>query len=377
MASHEASVLAAASAALGRPLAEPSTLPTGDPDTLLLRCRDPAGAGTVIVKAFPRTGEGASAFAAEAAGLQFASGSGLSPGFLGADQAVRAVVMADLGAGPSLADVLLGGMAGVARSAFIEWAGACGRLAAGTAARRADFDRLWQRYLSGQPDRRHAAGLTDRVLAAPAQAAQLGVVAPEGLGAEVGAVAAATRSDDLAVFSPGDICPDNTLLAAAGIRFLDFEEAGFHSVFLDVAYLRMPFSTCWCVFRLPTELAVAAEDAYRREASLALPELADDVVWRTGVLRAAAAWTLSSMSWLLRRCLRGDASMNPDAAVSPRTRQLMRYRWQWLAAELDAAGDLPVIAALMRSLLAATERWHAPDLPLYPALARDNDATRR
>jgi hypothetical protein len=363
-----AAVVAAASAALGRPLAGPVALPTGYPETLLLRCHDPEADRSVIVKAFPPTHEGASAFAAEAAGLEFATGSGLSPGFVAADSAAQAVVMADLGAGASLADVLLGASADAARSAFVEWAGACGRLSAATAARRAEYSRLWQRYLGGRRDHRHAAGLTDRVLAAPAQAALLGVAAPDGLDAEVGSVAAAARSKDLAVFSPGDSCPDNTMLTAAGIRFLDFEEAGFHSAFLDAAYLRMPFSTCWCVFRLPAELGSAAEHAYRDQVRLAWPALADDAVWYDGVRRAAAAWTLSSMSWLLPRCLRGDASMNPQAAAAPRTRQLMRYRWQWLAAELDEAADLPAIAGLLRSLIAATNHWQAPDLPLYPAL---------
>jgi hypothetical protein len=363
-----AAVVTAASAALGRPLAGPVALPAGDPDTLLLRCHDPAADRTVIVKAFPPTQEGASAFAAEAAGLEFASGTGLSPGFLAADSAVRAVVMTDLGAGASLADVLLGTSAEAARSAYVEWAGACGRLAAATAARRSEYGRLWQGYLGGRPDRRPVAGLTSRVLAAPAQAERLGVRLPDGLDAEVAEVAAAVGSDDLAVFSPGDMCADNALLTTAGIRLFDFEDAGFHSAFLDAAYLRMPFSTCWCVFRLPAEVASAAEQSYRDRASLAWPALADDAIWSDGVRRAAAAWTLSSMSWLLRRCLRRDASMNPDAAVAPRTRQLMRYRWQWLAADLDAAGDLPVIAGLLRSLLAATEHWQAPDLPLYPAL---------
>jgi hypothetical protein len=361
-------VVAAASAALGRSLAGPVALPTGYPDALLLRCLDTAVGGTVIVKAFPPTREGASAFAAEAAGLEFASGCGLSPGFLAANTAAQTVVMADLGPGASLADVLLGASAGAAWSAFVEWAGACGRLAAATAAGRADYSRLWQRYLVGGGDLRHAAGLTDRVLAAPAQAERLGVPVPDGLDAEIATVASAAGSDDLAVFSPGDVCPDNTLMTAAGIRFVDFEESGFHSAFLDAAYLRMPFSTCWCVFRLPAELGAAAEQAYRGQASMAWPALADDAVWCEGVRRASAAWTLSSMSWLLRRCLRGDSSMNPEAPASPRTRQLMRYRWRWLAAELDAAGDLPVIAGLMRSLIAATDHWQAPDLPLYPAL---------
>ncbi len=363
-----AAVVAVASAALGRPLAGPVALPAGHPDTLVLRCSDPAADSTVIVKAFPPTQQGASAFAAEAAGLEFASSSGLSPGFLAADAPAQAVVMADLGTSASLADLLLGTSGEAARSVFVDWARACGQLAAATAARRAEYGRLWQRYLSARCDQRPAAGLADRVLAAPAQAARLGVPLADGLEAEVAAVAAAAGSDDLAVFSPGDICPDNAVLTAAGIRLIDFEDAGFHSAFLDAAYLRMPFSTCWCVFRLPAQLVAAAEQAYRDEASLALPALADDAVWYDGVRRAATAWTLSSMSWLLRRCLGGDASMNSEAAASPRTRQLMRYRWQWLAAELDAVGDLPVIAGLLWSLLAATDHWQAPELPLYPAL---------
>jgi hypothetical protein len=82
-------VVAAASAALGRSLAGPVALPTGYPDALLLRCLDTAVGGTVIVKAFPPTREGASAFAAEAAGLEFASGCGLSPGFLAANTAAQ------------------------------------------------------------------------------------------------------------------------------------------------------------------------------------------------------------------------------------------------------------------------------------------------
>jgi hypothetical protein len=91
------------------------------------------------------------------------------------------------------------------------------------------------------------------------------------------------------VFSPGDICPDNNLVTAAGIRFVDFESAEFHSVFLDAAYLRMPFSTCWCVLRMPPALAPAGESAYRREVTAAFPDLTSDVAWEAGVLRASAA----------------------------------------------------------------------------------------
>jgi hypothetical protein len=358
-------IVAAASAALGRPITEPVELPGGGDWSVVLRCRDSAGGG-VIVKTYPPTAEGTSSFAAEAAGLELAGGSELAPEFLAADPVLQAVVMTDLGDGGSLADALLGDSAGAGRSVLLDWAAACGRLSVATSPRRREFDRSTSRYLTGRPDERHVAGLRDRVLLAAGEAAKVGVAAPAGLSGELAQVAAAVETDRHAVFSPGDICPDNNLLTRDGIRFIDFEEAGFHSAFLDAAYIRMPFSTCWCVFRFPAELSAAAEDAYRAQVCLLWPDLADDAVWQPGMRLAVAAWTLSSTSWLLRRALAADVPMNPVAA-SPHTRQLMRHRWQALAVELEPVGELPAVADLMRSLLAATTDWHAEELPLYPA----------
>jgi hypothetical protein len=151
------------------------------------------------------------------------------------------------------------------------------------------------------------------------------------------------------------------------VMFVDYENAEFHSAFMGAAYLRMPFSTCWCVFRLPPELRDAAEARYRAQALRIWPELADDGTWERGVRRAVVAWSLGSMWWLLGRALSGDASLEPDAVTAPRTRQLMRHRWQVLTGELEAGGEFPAISAMARALLAATADWHADELPLYPA----------
>lgn len=62
--------------------------------------------------------------------------------------------------------------------------------------------------------------------------------------------------------------------------------------------------------------------------------------------------------------------MNGDAPAAPTARQLLRYRWQVLAGELDAAGELPALAELMRGLLSVTRTWDVPDLPGYPAFRR-------
>jgi hypothetical protein len=370
-AARQAAVLAAGTAALGRELTRPEPLRDSD-WTVVLRCADEAGPGggqgTVIVKAYPPGQDGAGRFAAEAAGLAVATDTGLAPELLATDPRSLTVVLSDLGRAPSLADALLGSGQERAALALLDWADACGRLAVALSGRESLLARLRREHAGSEPGDIGQAGLRQRVLGVAERAALAGVTAPDGLAAELAEVAAAVARPDYPVFSPGDICPDNNLLTPGGIRFIDFEECGYHPAFLDAAYLRMPFSTCWCVFRLPAGLRDAAEERYRAQVARVWPQLADDRTWRPGVRHAVAAWSLSSMWWLLGRALAGDASLEPDAVTAPRARQLMRHRWQVLAGELEAAGELPAIAAMARALLAATAGWQAEELPLYPAL---------
>jgi hypothetical protein len=370
-AARQAAVLAAGSAALGRQLTVAERLRDSD-WTVVLRCADEAvlagGQGTVIVKAFPPGPDGQDGFAAEAAGLALASGTGLAPELLAADRRSLTVVLSDLGRAPSLADALLGSGPGQAAQFLLDWSQACGRLAVAAAGREAELARLRRQYAGREPAGQAWPGLQQRVRGAAERAALAGVAVPDGLAAELAEVAAAVGRPGCLVFSPGDICPDNNLLTPGGIRFIDFEESGYHPVFLDAAYLRMPFSTCWCAFQLPAWLRDAAEERYRAQVTRIWPRLADDGTWQRGVRRAVAAWSLNSMWWLLGRALAGDDSLEPGAAAAPRARQLMRHRWQVLAGELEAGGEFPAIAAMARALLAATSGWPADELPLYPAL---------
>jgi len=360
-----AAALAAGSAALRRPLTDPVPL-AGSERSAVLRCQDGAGA-TVVVKTYPRDDYGPGNFAAEAAGLELAGGSGLGPRLLAADAATLTVVMSDLGGAASLADLLLDGPAEAAAAAVLSWARALGRMAVHAGYRESEHARLLARHLDGRPPNRFFAELGDRIRGVAARAALLGVPEPAGLAAELATVAGLARATRYRVFSPGDACPDNNLMTSDGARFVDFEDAGFHSVFFDAAYPRMPFSTCWCVFRLPAGLAAQAEAAYRSEASRVHADLADEAVWRRGVAQAMAAWTMNSMGWLLNRALAGDAPLSHDRPA-PGARQLLRHRWRVLAAELTAAGQLPALTALVTDLLAATESWQVPELGPYPAL---------
>ncbi len=294
-------LLAAASAALGATLTDPENL-GGSGRSGVARCRV-AGGGTVVVKKYPATAEGTDSFAAEAAGLALAAQAGAGPRLLAASSPARLVVMSDLGNAPSLADVLLGGSAAAAEAALLDWARACGELATATAGRQQELAALRAAHSTGPgaagakpaaawPASARPAGagpaadgsahwLERRIFQIPALLASLSIPAPARLASDLAEVAGIVRPGQPQVFSPGDICPDNNLLTAGGVRFIDFESAEFHSVFLDAAYLRMPFSTCWCVFRLPDRIGRAAEAAYR---DLGRPSLS-----RPGQRRALAA----------------------------------------------------------------------------------------
>jgi len=365
--------LAAASAALGEELTDPARL-AGSERSAVLRCRRPDG-GTVVVKCYPPGGEGPASYTAEAAGLAFTADLEVGPQLLATDPAARLIVMSDLGDLPSLADLLLGDDGPLARAALLGWTRACAGLAVRTAGREAELDRLTAVHAppAGAAGQQLSGWLERRIWQLPALLRELSLDPPPGLDQDLAALTLALRPGRLAVFSPGDICPDNNLLTGDnlvtghGVRFIDFESAEYHCVFLDAAYLRMPFSSCWCVFRLPGDLADEAESVYRDTVGEVYPELADDAIWQPGLRAAAAAWTVHAMTYLLDKSVIADGLMMADGRAAPTARQLLRYRWRRLHAELAAAGELPAIASLAEGLLDATEHWQVPDLPPYPA----------
>ena len=209
---------------------------------LVLRCGDGAGdgstgagggGGSVIVKRYPPTDEGAESFTAEAAGLVLAIGTGLVPQLLATDPDLLVVVMSDLGDGATLADLLLGdgggsgsgGSADDARAAWLGWAHACGELSAATLRRVGELAGLRDQFSGGHARRTSPPWVGQNILTAPERAAALGVQVPDGLADELAEVARAVQPDRFGVFSPGDLCPDNSIVTAGGVRLLDFEAA--------------------------------------------------------------------------------------------------------------------------------------------------------
>ncbi|WP_067143438.1 hypothetical protein [Microtetraspora malaysiensis] len=350
------SILRAAADLLGTELSDPIDL-GGSRRSTVVRCHT-ASRGSVIVKAFSGEPEGLRSFASEAAGLSLRMA---GPELFAVDTAVPLLVMEDLGDAPTLADLLLGDDPEAAAAGLLAWARGLGRLAAGSVPKRADLARLRARYDKGVPSwedepwiEQNSAGLLDLL-------GQTLITVPEGLAGELAEIG--TVGAECPAFTPGDTCPDNNLLTPDGLRLIDFEFACFQSVFLTAAYCRMPFSTCWCVYRLPTGLAEEIEHAFRAEVVNAYPELADDAVWQAGVRRAVAVWTVDATVALLPRTLE-DGPLHPTRRPVPTRRQLLEHRWA-MASTLE---EFPALAATMRTLLGEIAGgWGTPPLQGYPS----------
>jgi len=341
---------------------------SGSGRSMVVRCAVSGGRrGHVVVKAY----RDRPAFPNEAAGLGVAA-AGRVPELLAVDDAWPLIVMSDLGTGPTLGRRLLGADAEATTNTLRSWADGLGALAVAAHGREGEFFSARRSLAHGAAEdpTEPAAVRLPRLADVLRQA---GVPAAPGLAAELTELARLKDDGPCPVFSPGDTCPDNAVVGSGGqVRFLDLESCGYTSAFLVGAYLRMPFATCWCVFRLPERVAGLAEQDYRRHLVRIHPELADDSRWRRGTAAATALWTAGITVGLLPAADQGDRPMHPTVRPVPTARQLLRYRWERLLDVLEPGDELPAIRHTGELLLGElADRWGPGEaVPHYPAFTR-------
>jgi hypothetical protein len=165
-------------------------------------------------------------------------------------------------------------------------------------------------------------------------------------------------------FSPSSACPENTVLTSKGMRLLDFEGGCMRNVLLDVAFLRVPFPSCWCAYGLPPGMRAAMLAAWRSEVSVIWPEFSDDAVLLPQVFDAQLFWVWRGTWRVLPRLAAGTAETvgrNPRRAVS------LAARWRRLHVDAERAGVDHVAAHAKAVATALGDRLDGDDLPLYPA----------
>ncbi len=311
-------------------------------------------------------------FSNEWAGTDFLTSLDVSPPLgarlYGGDKAAGVFVIEDLGDGGCLADRMQAEDLSGLDAALMAYARGMGRLHAATAGREAEFGERRLALVGDEPasEREGTQWVHDVIPAFQEQCASLGVTLADGFADEIAQIQAILdEPGPFLAFAPGDTCPDNhRLIGDDGIRFFDFEFCGFRHALLDAAYLHMPFPTCWCVNRLPSDRVRLLEKAYRLELITGCPEAESDAVFYPAMVAACAYWTIASLGWTLEGALKEDGQWGISTH-----RQRHPMRLANFAALAEENNVFPALAATARALEAKlVSLWPETEaMPLYPA----------
>jgi hypothetical protein len=310
---------------------------------------------SVIAKQYS-AGEG---WVRESAALSVIPSAVSAPRIVAAQNAPPVLIISDLGVGPSVADALVGRDRDAAEHAVCAWAKSMARLHGATLGLRAEFRAALEARQGELPVSEAPFGndIEDAVRGLDRACTTLNVRIPHGATEQLRSLEKRLGPSGLGALTPADACPDNNIHTADGLALVDFEGAQWRHIAWDVAYLRVPWPSCWCSWRMPAELGTRALDAYRETASPMIPDVAGAQFDRD-VSAAAVGWALITTSWFIDNALGSDPLLNPDKPT-PTRRAMITHR---LAAAARNT-ELPALAALSESLGAAlAERWG--DVPL-------------
>jgi hypothetical protein len=309
----------------------------------------------------------------EVAALESLMGrSAVAPALVAFTDDPTAVVMEDVGHGPTLAGMLLGSDAAAARGGLIGWASALADLHASTWNDTTRFEAGLARLSAPDgvvPD--PVRGLVERGIDRLSQSAAT-------IGVSVGAAvldelthAVASLQLGPRVLSPSDVCPDNNVRTGHGTRLLDFEGASVIHPAWDVAYLRVPWPTCWCAWRLPRTLSDAAEKVYVERVRSRAPDQGSPIDWAAfdnAVTTASSLWAIGSVGFFLQaadnQTLEGDDPARPSPTMRARVQHDLRFILERAPRQLVAALDL---AGMLLDVTLV--RWGETPLPEANAFA--------
>ena len=270
----------------------------------------------------------------------------------------RFLAMEDLGIGERLDHALLGSDRGRATAMLVGLMETLGQMHAATFGQRERFDAFFARH-GRRPPPRDERGQERRQKMIHDSLTRLGLRPDPRFAGELSALGDRVESSDHEALIHGDPCPDNCQWVAGRVRLLDFEHGRFGDVFSDGSYPRIVFPTCWCLGRLPDDVADRALDAYRRALGHGMQQFTE------GLTDASIVWAWSMFAgWHMPDVLTADREWG-RATV----RQRILFRFALVIAMLERDGRYPGIAETTRrthDVLAA--RWKdVGDIALYPA----------
>jgi len=172
---------------------------------------------------------------------------------------------------------------------------------------------------------------------------------------------------DFLAYVHADACPDNVLDTGEGLRLIDFETGHFGHAFVDIAYGRMMFPSCWCANRLPLTVVQQMENTYRAILIKQRPSVESDSIFETALVKACGYWMLNTLTRHLESALRKDLNWGIST-----TRQRILARLEAFITTAQEFNQLPALRGTTRRLSERLRhQWSdIPDLPLYPAFQK-------
>lgn len=191
----------------------------------------------------------------------------------------------------------------------------------------------------------------------------LSVAVPAGAFDELRELYHRLGGDGAAAITPGDTCPDNNVLVDGRLVLLDFENAQWRHVAWDVAYLRVPWPSCRCSWRMPHDVVDRAVAAYRQAAAAAFPEGAAPAFERD-LEAATVGLALITATWFLDDAFGAEPALPDRDLNAPSRRAVIMNRLE----NASRSTELPALAELAQSLVGELRsRWGTVELAVAPA----------
>ncbi len=296
-------------------------------------------------------------------------GSSLTPRFFAGGGAVGFLVTEDLGAHPSLLELLLGEDPEAAKQGILIFARGLGMLHAQTAGQSEGLRTSLP--IAHVPVVEHWQQVREAVR-------QLGLPTPRYVDSDVESLTRLlSEPGECQALSSGDFSVVNCKIAHGTVRFFDFEGACLRHALADAAVLRYPYPTGGPPWRLPQEITLQIEAAYRAELAQVCSVARDNDRYQRSMAAASAAWTILRMARLPKVDVGPDRDpwrlLPPDwrgpVPTRSRRRQLVAIV-ETCVASARRARTFEALADWCECLADALRgRWPESDgeLPYYPA----------
>jgi hypothetical protein len=348
---------------------------------------------TVVIKKMDlgrNDGEGLLRFRNEMASLEFLTGLDihppLAPRLLARDREAGTILLEDLGDHETIQNLLFGEDDVLAEEALVQMGALLGGMHAATSGREAEFAAIQAAHETQSPSSDSTQDLRGQMEALQECFTAMRVEVSPDFYEAVAELEARVLAPEhpLRAFAHCDAGSHNFLATGDTVRGMDFEFGGYTCAMLDVVPARLAFPPSFRGHRVPIDVVMQMEDAYRDALSEGVAAARDEDYFNAVKVDACAHWAFSRIEGLWRNYLQSVVEVGeertleelgvPESRVRPFRRKVYTYVSHFVAAAVEY-DELPAIRKPVKGLLHEMRRlW--PDIevmPLYPVWGNGGD----